>query len=106
MALKYLLGSGEPANEGTFRPLRLILPEGTLLSASPTAPIGNYNRAFPTVIDCGTSISDASVLVAVTTPSGTKRGATTSISSPAAVGAENAGIELVRRHLVRPSTPA
>ena len=52
VALKYLLGSGEPANEGTFRPLRLILPEGTLLSASPTAPIGNYNRAFPTVIDC------------------------------------------------------
>ncbi len=52
VALKYLLGSGEPANEGTFRPLTLILPDRTLLSASPDAPIGNYNRAFPTVIDC------------------------------------------------------
>ncbi len=51
VAFKYLMGSGEPANEGTFRPLRLILPPNTLLSASPTAPIGNYNRSFPTVID-------------------------------------------------------
>jgi N-methylhydantoinase B len=51
VALKYLLGSAEPANEGTFRPLHLILPPNTLLSASATAPIGNYNRAFPTVID-------------------------------------------------------
>ncbi|HTH98206.1 MAG TPA: hydantoinase B/oxoprolinase family protein, partial [Stellaceae bacterium] len=51
VALKYLLGANEPANEGTFRPLRLILPPNTLLSASATAPIGNYNRAFPTVID-------------------------------------------------------
>ncbi len=51
VALKYLIGPEEPANEGTFRPLRLVLPPNTLLSAAPTAPIGNYNRAFPTVID-------------------------------------------------------
>lgn len=51
VALKYLLGPEEPANEGMFRPLRLVLPERTLLSADPTAPMGNYNRVFPTVID-------------------------------------------------------
>ncbi|MDB5531940.1 MAG: hypothetical protein JWO28_255, partial [Hyphomicrobiales bacterium] len=51
VGFKYLMGSGEPANEGTFRPLKLILPPNTLLSGSPTAPIGNYNRSVPTVID-------------------------------------------------------
>ena len=51
VGFKYLIGPEEPANEGTFRPMQLILPPNTILSASPTAPIGNYNRAFPTVID-------------------------------------------------------
>jgi N-methylhydantoinase B len=39
------------ANEGTFRPLRLVLPPGKILSASATAPMGNYSTPFPTVID-------------------------------------------------------
>ncbi len=39
------------ANEGTFRPLKLILPPGKILSAEPTAPMGNYSTPFPTVID-------------------------------------------------------
>jgi len=51
VAFKYLLGPDEPANEGTFRPLKLVLPPGKILSADPTAPMGNYSRAFPTVID-------------------------------------------------------
>jgi N-methylhydantoinase B len=51
VAFKYILGSQEHANEGTFRPLTLILPEGKLLSAHPTAPMGNYSMPFPTVID-------------------------------------------------------
>jgi N-methylhydantoinase B len=51
VAFKYLLGSGEMANEGTFRPLRLVLPTGKILSADPTAPMGNYSTPFPTVID-------------------------------------------------------
>lgn len=51
VGFKYLLGPDEPANEGMFRPLKLILPPGTLLSADPTAPMGNYNRCFPAVID-------------------------------------------------------
>jgi N-methylhydantoinase B len=51
VAFKYLMGAGEMANEGTFRPLRLILPPGKILSAAPTAPMGNYSTPFPTVID-------------------------------------------------------
>jgi N-methylhydantoinase B len=48
VAFKYLIAQ---ANEGTFRPLKLILPEGKILSAHPTAPMGNYSQPFPTVID-------------------------------------------------------
>jgi N-methylhydantoinase B len=51
VAFKYLIGAGEMANEGTFRPLKLILPPGKILSASPNAPMGNYSTPFPTVID-------------------------------------------------------
>jgi N-methylhydantoinase B len=51
VAFKYLIGPGEMANAGTFRPLRLVLPPGTILSAAPTAPMGNYSTPFPTVID-------------------------------------------------------
>ncbi|HTP93645.1 MAG TPA: hydantoinase B/oxoprolinase family protein [Xanthobacteraceae bacterium] len=51
VAFKYLLGADEMANEGTFRPLRLVLPPGKILSAEPTAPMGNYSTPFPTVID-------------------------------------------------------
>ena len=51
LAFKYLIASGEMANEGTYRPLKLILPEGTLLSASPTAAMALYPMPFPTVID-------------------------------------------------------
>jgi N-methylhydantoinase B len=51
VAFKYLLGADEMANEGTFRPLKLVLPPGKILSAEPTAPMGNYSTPFPTVID-------------------------------------------------------
>jgi N-methylhydantoinase B len=39
------------ANEGTFRPIKLVLPPGKLLSADPTAPMFMYPTPFPTVID-------------------------------------------------------
>jgi N-methylhydantoinase B len=52
VAFKYLIAPDEPANEGTFRPLRMILPKGKLLSAHPTAAMGLYSIPFPTVIDC------------------------------------------------------
>lgn len=51
VAFKYLIATGEPANDGTYRPLKLILPEGKLLSASPTAAMNLYPVPFPTVID-------------------------------------------------------
>jgi N-methylhydantoinase B len=52
VAFKYLIAPDEPANEGTFRPLKMILPKGKLLSADPTAAMGLYSIPFPTVIDC------------------------------------------------------
>jgi N-methylhydantoinase B len=51
LAFKYLIAKDEMANEGTYRPLKLILPEGTLLSAAPTAAMSLYPMPFPTVID-------------------------------------------------------
>lgn len=51
VAFKYLIATGEPANEGTFRPLEVILPPGKILSAAPTAAMGLYSIPFPTVID-------------------------------------------------------
>ena len=52
VAFKYLIATDEPANEGTFRPVKMILPEGKLLSAETTAAMGLYSIPFPTVIDC------------------------------------------------------
>src|SRR3954468_11075774 len=51
VAFKYLLGADEMANEGTFRPIKLVLPQGKLISADPTAPMYMYPTPFPTVID-------------------------------------------------------
>jgi N-methylhydantoinase B len=51
VAFKYLIGAEEMANEGTFRPIKLILPPGKLISADPTAPMFMYPTPFPTVID-------------------------------------------------------
>jgi N-methylhydantoinase B len=51
VAFKYLIATEEPANEGTFRPVKMILPEGKLISAEATAPMGLYSIPFPTVID-------------------------------------------------------
>jgi N-methylhydantoinase B len=51
IAFKYLIATSEPANAGTFRPLKLILPPGTLVSASPRAAMGNYGFPFPTIVD-------------------------------------------------------
>ncbi len=51
LAFRYLLVPEGDANEGTFRPLTLILPEGTIVSARPTAAMGAYNSALPLLID-------------------------------------------------------
>jgi N-methylhydantoinase B len=51
IAFKYLFAPEEACNEGTFRPLRLELKQGSLLSASAHAAMGRYNAPMPTVID-------------------------------------------------------
>lgn len=51
IAFKYLFAADEPVQEASFRPLHVILPEGTILSASATAAMGRFNLPLPTVID-------------------------------------------------------
>lgn len=51
IAFKYLVASDEPGNEGTFRPLQVVIPDGTFISAPWTAPMGGYSAPLPTVID-------------------------------------------------------
>ena len=51
VAFKYLIANNEPANEGTFRPLKLILPEGKIPQCPSNGAHGKLLAAFPTVID-------------------------------------------------------
>ncbi|MGP8432476.1 hydantoinase B/oxoprolinase family protein [Paraburkholderia fungorum] len=51
IAFKYLFSPEEPANEGSFAALRVILPEGKFLSAREAAPMGAYSTPLPTVVD-------------------------------------------------------
>lgn len=51
VAFKCLTMPNAPVNEGCFRPLKLISPEGTMLNARPPAALGLWSVALPTVID-------------------------------------------------------
>src|SRR4026208_565024 len=51
VAFKALTSPDLDANEGRFRPLGVILPEGTMLSAKPPSALGLWSIALPTVID-------------------------------------------------------
>lgn len=51
VAFKCLTQPHAPVNEGCFRALRVILPEGKLLNAKPPAAIGLWSIPLPTVID-------------------------------------------------------
>jgi N-methylhydantoinase B len=51
VAFKALTSPDLDVNEGCFRPLDVILPEGTMLSAKPPAALGLWSIALPTVID-------------------------------------------------------
>jgi N-methylhydantoinase B len=66
VAFKYLIATGEPANEGTFRPLKMILPDGKLISAAPTAAMGHYSFPFPTIIDTFIKALETAIPAAVT----------------------------------------
>ena len=51
VAFKSLVAPYSPIDEGCFRPLKIIIPKGKILSATPPAPVGNWSRTLPTVID-------------------------------------------------------
>jgi N-methylhydantoinase B len=51
VAFKSLVSPLSPIDEGCFRPLRVVIPEGKILSATPPAPVGNWSRTLPTVVD-------------------------------------------------------
>jgi N-methylhydantoinase B len=51
VAFKSLVAPYSPIDEGCFRPLKIIIPVGKILSATPPAPVGNWSRTLPTVID-------------------------------------------------------
>ena len=51
IAFKYIAAPDEPTNDGSFRPLHVVIPDGKFLSASHDAPMGLYSAPLPTVID-------------------------------------------------------
>ena len=51
VAFKALTSPDLDVNEGCFRALRVVSPEGTIVNAKPPAAIGLWSIALPTVID-------------------------------------------------------
>lgn len=51
IAFKYLFAPNEAPNEGSFLPVKVILPPGKFLSATGTAPMGGYSTPLCTVVD-------------------------------------------------------
>jgi len=51
VAFKSLVSPFSPIDDGCFRPLKIIIPAGKILSATPPAPVGNWSRTLPTVVD-------------------------------------------------------
>jgi N-methylhydantoinase B len=51
VAFKSLVAPYSPIDEGCFRPLKVVIPTGKILSATPPSPVGNWSRTLPTVID-------------------------------------------------------
>jgi N-methylhydantoinase B len=51
VAFKSLVSPYAPIDEGCFRALKVVIPPGKILSATPPSPVGNWSRTLPTVID-------------------------------------------------------
>jgi N-methylhydantoinase B len=51
VAFKSAIAPRLPPNEGAFRPLKVVLPEGTMISAVDNAAMSFWNLALKTVID-------------------------------------------------------
>jgi N-methylhydantoinase B len=51
IAYKALTQPLAPVNEGSFRALDIVLPEGTIMMARYPAPMTGWSRILPTVVD-------------------------------------------------------
>jgi N-methylhydantoinase B len=51
VAYKALTGPLEPVNEGSFRALKVIIPEGSIMMARFPAPMAGWSVIVPTVVD-------------------------------------------------------
>jgi len=52
VAYKALTGPVDPVNEGSFRALDVIIPEGNIMMARFPAPMAGWSAIVPTVVDC------------------------------------------------------
>ncbi|MFD4819444.1 hydantoinase B/oxoprolinase family protein [Peribacillus butanolivorans] len=51
LAFRYLVPSEFPTDQGFFEPVEVVLPEGTIVSATGDAPMGFWNATISLVID-------------------------------------------------------
>ncbi|MFJ8023541.1 hydantoinase B/oxoprolinase family protein [Streptomyces sp. NPDC096311] len=51
VAFKLLFGPDWPVDDGFFEPLDVVIPDGTIASAGPNAPICQWNAMVPLLID-------------------------------------------------------
>jgi N-methylhydantoinase B len=51
VAYKALTGPNDPVNEGSFRALRVVIPEGNIMMARYPAPMAGWSIIIPTVVD-------------------------------------------------------
>jgi N-methylhydantoinase B len=51
VAYKALTGPLDPVNEGSFRALKVIIPEGSIMMAKFPAPMSGWSAIVPTVVD-------------------------------------------------------
>ncbi|RYE41343.1 MAG: hydantoinase B/oxoprolinase family protein [Hyphomicrobiales bacterium] len=51
LGFKSLVAPDRTADEALFEPLEVIIPEGTVLSATGNAPMGHWNMTMPSMID-------------------------------------------------------
>jgi N-methylhydantoinase B len=52
VAYKALTGPLDPVNEGSFRALKVVIPEGNIMMARFPAPMSGWSGIVPTVVDC------------------------------------------------------
>ena len=51
VAYKALTGPNDPVNEGSFRALKVIIPEGNIMMAKYPAPMSGWSGVLPTAVD-------------------------------------------------------